>query len=84
MDFSNSKVKYTMSMITDEHSTSYELGFNTGAHDVAESLPIDDTDEIEAMGIASWQRARRSMELDLVQFVTGYTEAWAMWLNGFI
>jgi hypothetical protein len=73
-----------MSITTDEHSTSYELGFNVGAHDVAESVPIDDNDEIEAMGIASWQRARRSMELDLVQFVTGYVEAWSMYLNGFI
>ena len=74
-----------MSMITDEqHSTSYELGFNKGATDAAENEPIEDTDEAEARGILAWQQAKKTMELDLVQFVTGYTEAWSMFMNGFI
>jgi hypothetical protein len=71
-------------MTTNEHSTSYELGFNVGATDVAEGMHVEDTDEVEAIGIASWQRARRSMEVDLMQFVAGYVEAWAMYKNGFI
>jgi hypothetical protein len=73
-----------MSTTKDEHSTSYELGFNTGAHDVAENKPIEDTDEAEARGILAWQQAKKTMELDLIPFVTGYVEAWAMYLNGFI
>jgi hypothetical protein len=65
------------------HSTSYELGFTKGASD-AKNEGIKETDEIEALGIASWQVAKRSMELELVEFCTGYTEGYAAYLSGIV
>jgi hypothetical protein len=72
-----------MNVQAEKHSMSYELGFNQGDADARDgSIPLPD--EIEAMGIATWQQARKSMELDLIQFVAGYVEARNMYLNGFI
>lgn len=72
-----------MSMTIDEHSTSYELGFTAGARD-AKNEPIKQTEEIEVLGIASYQMAKKSMTLDLVEFCTGYVAGYAAYLNGIV
>lgn len=68
---------------TDTHSTSYELGFTKGADD-AKNEGVLPTENREARGIASYQMAKKSMTLDLVEFVTGYTEGFAAYLNGIV
>jgi hypothetical protein len=70
-------------MATDEHSTSYELGFMFGERDCKE-LPLMKRDQIESMAIATWTQARKSMQLELVDFVNAYRDAYVMWYNGFI
>ncbi len=65
------------------HSVSYELGHISGV-EVAKVMGVQDEEDIQALGIATWQETRRSMNLDLLDFVNGYTQGYAMYLNGFI
>jgi hypothetical protein len=68
---------------SDGHSMSYDVGYLVGSKDAKVSgvLPTEDT---EALGIASYQMAKKSMTLDIVEFCTGYVAGYAAYLNGIV
>jgi hypothetical protein len=68
---------------TDGHSFSYEAGHLRGIIEAREN-GVQEQDEIEASATASYLIARRSMEVDLIEYSAGYVAGYAMYLNGFI
>ena len=69
--------------LSNGHTFSYEAGHMRGSIDAKED-GIKELDEIEASGIASYLLARHSMEVEILEYCAGYTEGYAMYLNGFI
>jgi hypothetical protein len=65
------------------HTFSYEAGHLRGSIEAKED-GIKELDEIEASAIASYLIARKSMEVDLIEYCAGYVAGYAMYLNGFI
>ena len=65
------------------HTFSYEAGHHRGVIDAQED-GVKGQDEIEASGIASYLQARRSYDVDLLEYCAGYVAGYAMYLNGFI
>jgi hypothetical protein len=69
----------------DVHSFSYEAGHMRGVLDAKEDGVKElDEDEIEASAIASYLMARKSLDVDLIEYCAGYVAGYAMYLNGFI
>lgn len=67
----------------DSRSASYEVGFKFGERDCKDA-PLLERDQIESMAIATWTQARKSMQLDMNDFVNAYRDAFVMWYNGFL